>query len=86
MTDVASLLTEAEAAQRLLMGERTLRGERQRGCIRYVRLGARKIAYRPEDIAEYVEARVTRAQPVQVPKPKARRGRGNVVSLSDYMD
>lgn len=70
-----TLLTEAEAASRLRMSPRSLRELRQHGRIRYVAITARKIAYREDDLAEYVEARVrVEAPPVEVkPQGKARR-------------
>jgi len=48
------LLTEAEAAQLLRIGERTLRELRKARKIRYVAITARKIAYRLEDCEEYI--------------------------------
>lgn len=61
------LLTEEEAAERLLMHPRTLRKLRQAGEIRYVALAGRKIAYRPEDCEAYVQSRVR----VQPPMPRS---------------
>lgn len=63
MGEAVLLLTEAEAAERLKIGERTLRDLRRRGLIRYVALTARKIMYRPEDCADYVESRVRQNDP-----------------------
>lgn len=56
--EMTELLTPDEAAARLRVKERTLRGIRQRGEIRYVLIGARKIFYRPEDCEEYLAAQV----------------------------
>lgn len=52
------LLTEAEAAQFLRMGTRTLRELRRQRLIRYVALTDRKIAYRLEDCEEYIASRL----------------------------
>lgn len=82
------LLTEPEAAERLRIGERTLRGIRQRGEIKYVLIGARKIFYRPEDCDEYVAAHVRVEQPCPIQrKPKRQKAGnfGNVVAFPDYM-
>jgi hypothetical protein len=49
------LLTEEQAAERLLMHPRTLRKLRQEGAIRYVALTGRKIAYRPEDCEAFIQ-------------------------------
>lgn len=48
------LLTEAEAAEFLRIGTRTLRELRRARKIHYVALTARKIAYRLEDCEEYI--------------------------------
>jgi excisionase family DNA binding protein len=48
-------LTEAEAAERLRVSQRTLRALRSKGMIRYVRPSPRKVFYKPEDVAEYLE-------------------------------
>lgn len=79
------LLTEAEAAARLRMGERTLRELRRSGQIRYVALTARKIAYRPEDCAEYLSARLRVNDPCETrarPKRNGARKSGNIVPFS----
>jgi hypothetical protein len=69
------ILTEAEAAALLRIGERTLRDIRRRGEIRYIALTARKIAYRPEDCEEYLAARLRVEQPCDTrQKPKRARG------------
>ena len=72
------LLTEEQAAARLLMAPRTLREYRRMGQIRYVAITARKIGYRPEDCDEYVAARVrVEVPPVKAdPTPKRKAGRG----------
>lgn len=73
MTDPL-LLSEEQAADRLLMHPRTLRKLRQAGEIHYVALAGRKIAYRPEDCEAYVQSRVR----VETPKPRPRtRSVGN---------
>jgi hypothetical protein len=70
---MSQLLTEAEAARRLLISLSNLREIRRRGGIRYVAMSARRIAYRPEDCDEYVlsHLRIEEARPE--PKPKGRR-------------
>jgi len=79
------LLTEAEAAKRLRIGERTLRQLRCDGKIRYIALTARKIAYRLEDCEEYLAARVRVNDPAAVaPRPKRRaRPTGKIVPYSE---
>jgi hypothetical protein len=82
------LLTEEQAAARLLMNPRTLRKLRQAGEIRYVALVGRKIAYRLEDCDAFVEQRLRLATPLDLPR-LAGRGRarprprqdGNVLSF-----
>lgn len=70
---MTALLTEHEAAERLRIGERTLRGIRQRGEIRYILIGARKIFYRPEDCEEYLAARIRVEQPCPTGSKRQRR-------------
>ena len=48
------LLTEQEAAEHLHLSPRTLRDLRSKGMIRYIRQSPRKIAYTPDDIAEFI--------------------------------
>src|SRR5687767_10816160 len=57
-----SLLTETEAADALRVCARTLRRLRQRGEIRYVAITRRTVAYRPEDLAAFVEQRTRMCQ------------------------
>lgn len=80
------LLTEEEAADRLLVSTRTLRKLRQEGEIRYVALAGRKIAYRPEDCRQYIESRVRVEQPAPVTRGRQRavgnRRHGNIVPFS----
>jgi hypothetical protein len=83
------LLTEPEAAALLRVSVRTLRDIRRRREIHYVALSARKIAYRPEDIEEYIAARRRLAPEPARNVPPPRRGRaktppanGNVVPFS----
>ena len=80
------LLTEEQAADRLLMNPRTLRKLRQNGEIRYVALAGRKIAYRPEDCEAYIQSRVRMADPIPAPRSRPRavgnRRSGNVIPFS----
>jgi hypothetical protein len=80
------LLTEEQAAKRLLMHPRTLRKLRQAGAIRYVALTGRRVAYRPEDCVAYVESR---GRQEQAPPPRTRKSRaagnrrvGNIIPFS----
>ncbi len=79
MTD---LLTEEQAAKRLLMSLNSLRAIRKRGAIRYVAITARKIAYRPEDCEAYVQSqlRIEQAPPVAQPKGRRRSVSGQQLS------
>lgn len=85
MTD-RLLLTEEEAAERLLMSTRTLRKLRQDGDIRYVALSGRKIAYRLEDCINYIETRLRVADPSPVtrraPKSVGNRRNTNIIPFS----
>ncbi|WP_156025101.1 helix-turn-helix domain-containing protein [Sphingomonas phyllosphaerae] len=67
---MTTLLTPQEAAKRLLISERTLRDLKRTGAISYVAVSARRIAYREEDLAEFIESRVRQEAPVQ-PKPSS---------------
>lgn len=78
------LLTEAEAADRLRLSQRTLRKARQDGRLHYVLIG-RAVRYTLSDLESYIEAlrRVEAAcpQPHRSPAPKAARSarRGGVI-------
>lgn len=83
MTD---LLTPEEAARRIRVSTKTLRQLRREGLIRYVAVTERKILYRPEDCAAFVEARTRTDDPTHVaPRPRRRtagKKAGNVVSFT----
>jgi excisionase family DNA binding protein len=70
------LLTEEQAAERLLMHPRTLRKLRQEGAIRYVALTGRKVAYKPEDCIAYIESR-SRQEPAAPQRSRPGRSTGN---------
>ena len=57
------LLTEEQAAEILHLAPRTLRDLRSKGKIRYIRQSPRKIAYTPEDCADYIDAHRTQDEP-----------------------
>ena len=78
------LLDSAAAAEMLGIGERTLRDLRKRGLIRYVLPSERKVAYRPEDLRAYIEARTRQDDPAAPPKsrPRKRAGGGKVIPFS----
>ncbi len=67
-----TLLTPQEAAERLRLSERTLRDLKRTGAIRYVAISPGRIAYRADDLAEYI---TTRVQCDQAPEPKPRTKR-----------
>lgn len=80
------LLTEEQAAARLLMHPRTLRKLRQEGAIRYVGLVGRRVAYRNEDLDEFIASRL-KMEPVIAParhgkRTVGRRASGNIVPFS----
>ncbi len=84
------LLTEAEAAQVIGLSERTLRSLRKEGRITYVRKSPGRIAYRADDLAEYIEASVRRETPPcpSTSPPKAasgnmKHGPGAVVGITE---
>lgn len=88
MTDLL-LLTEEEAARRLLIHPRTLRKLRQAGEIRYVALVGRRIGYRPEDCQAYIERQLRLETPADpyLGKPRGRprlrpQESGNVLSFT----
>ncbi len=87
MASLSDLLTPEEAARRIRVSTKTLRQLRRDGLIRYVAVTQRKILYRPEDCAAFVEARLRTDDPQQPPKPRPRRRTGlkkagNVVSFT----
>jgi hypothetical protein len=75
---MTQLLTEAEAAQLLRIGERTLRELRRDRKIRYVAITARKIAYRLEDCEEYIAScvRLDSAERGDARQGQGKGGRG----------
>ena len=82
---MTALLSEDEAAQRLLLSPRTLRDLRAKGMIRYIRTSPRKIAYTPDDIAEFIAKHRCQDEPLCTKPNRTRRasGRtGNVVPFS----
>jgi hypothetical protein len=86
---MTQLLTEAQAAERLLISLSNLREIRRRGGIRYVAISTRRIAYRPEDCDDYVisHLRVEEAPPETKSKGRRRsisgaRPEANVVPFS----
>ena len=79
------LLTPDEAAERLRVSERTLRDLKRRGLIRYVAITERRIAYRPEDCDEYIEARVRVDEPCETrPRPKRTGRTGKIIPFSQW--
>jgi excisionase family DNA binding protein len=80
------LLTEKELADRLRIGERTMRGIRQRGEIAYVRIG-RKVLYRAEDCENYIASCVRNHTPPQPTMRRALRRRpGDIIPFSELME
>lgn len=77
---MATLLTPKEAAERLLISERTLRDLKRTGAISYVAIGARRIAYREEDIVKFIESRVRQESPppVRSISGRLRRSSGSI--------
>lgn len=64
------LLSEEEAAHLLRISTRSLRSFRAKGLIAYVKISSRRIAYRKEDIADYIRRNL---QPAQEPLPPRSR-------------
>lgn len=60
---MTALLTEQEAAEKIGLSARTLRALRSAGKIRYVRPSPRKVYYKPEDVAEYIERATCQDEP-----------------------
>lgn len=69
---MSALLTPQEAAERLHISERTLRDLKRVGAIRYVALSARRIAYRADDVSDYIN---TRVRCDEQPEPRASKRR-----------
>ena len=88
---MSALLTENEAAEQIGVAPRTLRALRSAGKIRYVRPSPRKIYYKPEDVAEYIE-RVTCQDNPPCPSTNPRKARpsssitgGKVIGIMDRL-
>lgn len=80
-----SLLSEDEAAARLMMSRRTLRDARKAGLIRYVQITVRKIAYRPEDCDEYISTRLRVEQPKPQRSAESGRGKGRAGRIGNVV-
>lgn len=65
------LLTEAEAADRLRLCQRTLRKARREGKLRYVLIG-RAVRYTEDDLTSFIDSLRT-VQPACPPKPQPTR-------------
>lgn len=65
------LLTEAEAAERLRLCQRTLRNARREGKLRYVLIG-RAVRYTEDDLKNFIDSLRT-VQPACPPNPKPAR-------------
>lgn len=79
------LLSEEEAAARLLVCPRTLRRLRMAGEIRYVALAGRRIAYRLEDCLAYIESRLKLETPSQaIPRPRNRQKRNSGANVLSF--
>jgi excisionase family DNA binding protein len=85
---MSALLSPEQAAERLHVSERTLRDMKRRGVIRYVAITARKIAYREDDLEEFVDSHTRQDEPVRtapVVKSKPRKGGGVVIPFSQLV-
>lgn len=67
------LLSAHDAAKRLMVSERTLRDLKRTGAIRYVAVTGRRVAYRPEDLADFITRRVRCDEHTEPKKPSKRR-------------
>lgn len=89
MTVPISLLTEEQAAAELHISPRTLRELRAKGKIRYVRPSPRKVFYRADDVAEYLETQTLRDEPA-CPSTNPRKARSSTSTSNskviDIMD
>jgi excisionase family DNA binding protein len=68
-----ALLSPREAAEALMVSERTLRDLKRLGAIRYVAITGRRIAYRRDDVADFINTRVRCDEQVEQPKASKRR-------------
>lgn len=73
------LLNSNQAAELLQVDLKILRRFRESGEIRYIRLGERKILYRPEDLAAFVETRAIREKQCRPTNRKIRKS-SNMIS------
>lgn len=85
---MTTLLTPAQAAERVHVCEKTLRKLRREGLIRYVAITDRKIMYRPEDCQDFIDRRSRFDDAPPVPRHRGKRqappSRNNVVPLLGF--
>lgn len=67
------LLSPQQAAERLMVSERTLRDLKRRGAIRYVAITSRRIGYRDDDLADFIARQVRCDEHAEPQKPSKRR-------------
>lgn len=86
---MAELLKPADAAKHLHISERTLRELKRTGAVRYVAVSGRRIAYRHDDLVDYINSRVRcdeqPAKPGRKAGGKPRPRATNVVSLAEAL-
>lgn len=86
---MGDLLKPADAAARLHISERTLRELKRTGAVRYVAVSGRRIAYRADDLAEYINSRVRCDDAPPAPRKRKRVSvtprAANVVSLAEAL-
>lgn len=84
--EAALLLTEAEAAARLSVCERTLRKERQAGRLPYIKFG-RAIRYAPADLESFIEsARLCQSESEKAPRSTGTASTWEVVDFAAALE
>jgi excisionase family DNA binding protein len=78
------LLTPDQAAAHFGVSEKTLRKLRDQQGLRYVRLSARTIRYRADDLDDFLEQQARRKEQAPCPNPSPKRARptGTMISSS----
>ncbi len=83
---MTTLLSPADAEKRLQISERLLRNLKREGAVRYVALSARRIAYRTDDLDEYIDSRIRKDDPVSTAPPPRKRAAQRPANLIPFSE